>query len=285
MVRGGGFLVCLVKFSRQHDILDERLQSRERGERIMKQLGSAQVYVLALVLIGLTGLLVTEPWIIRVAFLLIILVSGYTAWRLEVSRMEEKWLSTLKQQEQEDHLKLIAVVNRLRHDWMNDTQILFGYIQMKKFDNLRPDMEKIKMTMQQESNLSKLGIPSFIAYLLQFRVQSKTLELNVEVEQEINLGQLPIQHGLIERLVRQMVACIQEHTAFEDGESGTLSLEFDVQEDGLLLDFVYQGPYNREQLEQSILARFSSKGSQYLLENDDWHEEEASVTLRLLFHI
>ena len=102
MVEGRGFLVCLVKFTSQHDILDERLLSGERSERRMKQLGSAQVYLLALVLIGLTGMLVTEPWIIRVAFLLIILISGYTAWRLEASRMEEKWRSKLKQQEQDD---------------------------------------------------------------------------------------------------------------------------------------------------------------------------------------
>ncbi len=80
--------------------------------------------------------------------------------------MEEKWSRELRQQEQHAHQKLIQVVNRLRHDWMNDTQILFGYIQLKKFDNLQPYMEKIKMTMQQESNLSKLGIPSFIAFLL-----------------------------------------------------------------------------------------------------------------------
>ena len=44
-----------------------------------------------------------------------------------------------------------------------------------------------------------------------------------------------------------------------DGESGTLSLEFDVQEDGLLLDFVYQGPYNREQLEQAVEENLLSK--------------------------
>ena len=45
----------------------------------MKQVGSAQVYLLALVLIGLTGMLVVEPWIVRCAFLLIIVFCGYTA--------------------------------------------------------------------------------------------------------------------------------------------------------------------------------------------------------------
>jgi stage 0 sporulation protein B (sporulation initiation phosphotransferase) len=251
----------------------------------MKRAGSAQVYLLAIVLIGLTGMMFVEPWIVRGALLLIIVFCGYTAFKLEASRIEEKWSQNLRQQEDRAQKNLILVINRLRHDWMNDTQILFGYIQLKKFDNLKPYMEKIKMTMQQESNLSKLGIPSLIAFLLLFRVQSKSLELEVELDQEINLVQLPLQGGLIERLVRQTVECVQEHAAVGEDESGTLSLEFDVQEDSLLLDFVYQGPYNRVQLEQSVLEQFSSKVSRYSLENDEWHEEEAGITLRLPFHI
>ncbi len=38
----------------------------------MKQAGSTQVYLLALVLIGLTGMMFVEPWIVRGALLLII---------------------------------------------------------------------------------------------------------------------------------------------------------------------------------------------------------------------
>ncbi|WNR45856.1 Spo0B domain-containing protein [Paenibacillus roseipurpureus] len=251
----------------------------------MKRARGTQVYLLALVLVGLTGMLIGQSWMVRCAFLCVILASGYMYWNLEARRLGEASVSKLSQERRDAHHELIAVVNRLRHDWMNDAQILFGYIQMKKFDNLRPYMEKIKLTMQQESNLSKLGIPSLIAYLLQFRVKSKTLELHVDIEQEINLGQLPLPDGLIESLIRQVVACVQESITFEDGESGTLSLEFDLQEDSLLLDFVYQGPYERERLEQSVATQFASEGNQYLLENEDWHEEEASITLRLPFHI
>jgi len=249
----------------------------------MKRAGSTQVYLLALVLIGLTGMMFVEPWIIRGALLLIIVFCGYTAFKLEASRLEEQWSQELRQQEQQAQQQLIQVINRSRHDWMNDTQILFGYIQLKKFDNLQPYMEKIKMTMQQESNLSKLGIPSLTAFLLLFRVQSKSIELEVELDQEINLGQLPLHDGLIERLVRQTVECVQGHAAASDGESGTLSLEFDVQEDGLLLDFVYQGPYNREQLEKAVKETLLSKVNSYSLEQSEWQEEEAVITLRLPF--
>lgn len=250
----------------------------------MKRVGSTQIYLLALVLIGLTGMTFLEPWIVRVALLLIVVICGYAAFKLEVSRIEEKWSHKLRDEEGLAQRNLIGVINRLRHDWMNDTQILFGYIQLKKFDNLQPYMEKIKMTMQQESNLSKLGIPSLIAYLFVFRVQSKSLELEVALDQEINLGQLPLSDGLIEKLVRQTVECVQQYAAAGEDESGTLSLEFEVQEEGLLLDFVYQGPYQRDQLEKAVQESFRGNVSSYVLEHSDWQEDEAAITIRLPFH-
>ncbi|TXK84734.1 Spo0B domain-containing protein [Paenibacillus sp. N3.4] len=248
----------------------------------MKRVSGAQVYLLALVLIGLTGLMFVEPWLARAALLLLTVFCGYLAFKLEISRIQEKWCEKLRHQEQQSHINLLRVINRLRHDWMNDTQILFGYIQMKKFDNLPPYMEKIKMNMQQESNLSKLGIPSLIAFLLMVRVQSKSLQLDLALDQEVNLAQLPIKEGLIEKLIIQTVGLFEEFAAVEDGECGTLSLELDVQEDYLLLDFVYQGAYNRIQLEQAVGERLA-KADSYSLENNDWQEEEAVIALRLPF--
>ncbi|NHW39733.1 hypothetical protein GQF04_35295 [Paenibacillus aceris] len=228
-------------------------------------------------------MMLLEPWIVRAALLLIIVICGYTAFKLHVSSAEEKRSQELREQEDLAQKNLIQVINRLRHDWMNDTQILFGYIQLKKFDNLQPYMEKIKMNMQQESNLSKLGIPSLIAYLLLFRVQSKSLELEVALDEEINLGQLPLRSGLIERVVRQIVECVQTHAAIGDDESGKLSLEFELQEDGLLLDFVYQGPCQKDRLEKAVKESMSLQANSYSLEHSDWQDEEAVITIRLPF--
>ncbi|WP_240343795.1 Spo0B domain-containing protein [Paenibacillus sp. SYP-B3998] len=249
----------------------------------MKQAGSAQVYLTAIVLIGLTGLMFVEPWVVRAALLLITVLCGYTAFKLEASRIQERWSEELHQQEQQSDTNVLNIVNRLRHDWMNEMQILFGYIQLKKFDNLQPYMEKIKMNMQQESNLSKLGIPSLIAFLVLFRVQSKSLQLEVALDQEVNLGQLPLGGGLIENVVRKTVEIFNRHTAIEADESGVLSLEFDAQEDHLLLDFVYQGSYDRVQLEEAVSHMLLQAAGLYSLEENEWQEEEAVVTLRLPF--
>ncbi|MBD0381701.1 Spo0B domain-containing protein [Paenibacillus sedimenti] len=274
----------MVNFSIWHAILEKRLHSkRERSEAAMKQAGSAQVYLIAIVLIGLTGLMFLEPWVIRAALLLITVLCGYTAFKLEASRMHEKWSRELKQQDQQHDSNVLQIVNRLRHDWMNDMQILFGYIQLKKFDNLQPYMEKIKMNMQQESNLSKLGIPSLIAFLLLFRVQTKSLQLEIELDQEVNLGQLPLRQGLIETLVRKTVELFKQHAAAGGDDCGMLSLAFDAQEDGLLLDFVYQGPYDRDGLNQAVQDALQVKTVYHVLEQFDLQDEEVVLALRLPF--
>ncbi|MFD0694099.1 Spo0B domain-containing protein [Paenibacillus sp. GCM10027628] len=249
----------------------------------MKQAGSAQVYLIAIVLIGLTGLMFVEPWVIRVALLLITVLCGYTAFKLEASRLHEKWSQELQRQENQNDSNVLQIVNRLRHDWMNDMQLLFGYIQLKKFDNLQPYMEKIKMNMQQESNLSKLGIPSLIAYLLLFRVQSKSLQLEIELDQEVNLGQLPLREGLIETMVRKTVELFKQYAASGGDECGVLSLEFDVQEDSLLLDFVYRGPYDGVGLEQEVQKTLQVQTAYHDLEQFELQEEEVVLALRLPF--
>jgi stage 0 sporulation protein B (sporulation initiation phosphotransferase) len=249
----------------------------------MKRAGSAQVYLTSLVLIGLTGLMFVEPWIVRAALLLITVLCGYTAFKLEASRLHEKWSRELHRQEQQHDTNVLQIVGRLRHDWMNDMQILFGYIQLKKFDNLQPYMEKIKMNMQQESNLSKLGIPSLVTFLLLFRVQSKSLQLEIELDQEVNLSGLPLREGLIEAIVRKTVELFKQFAASDCDESGVLSLEFDVQEDGLLLDFVYQGPYDRVAFEQAARETLLLETAAYTVDQFERQEDEAVITLRLPF--
>jgi|GEM_PF-1092456 len=248
----------------------------------MKQTGSVQVYLLVLVLIGLTGLMFVDPWVIRLALILIIVLLGYTAFKLEASRVQEIWSEKLQYEEQRHVANVLQIVNRLRHDWMNDMQIFFGYIQLKKFDNLRPYMEKIKENMQQESNLSKLGIPSLIAYIISYRVKSKWLQLEVELDQEVNLGQLPLRDGLVESLVRRVLGLFEQYAAGSGDEHGVLSLAFDVQEEALLLDFAYQGPYDQAGMEVAIREALR-ESKDVSLDQQGWQDEEAVVTIRLPF--
>jgi len=84
----------------------------------------------------------------------------------------------------------IASLNHHRHDWMNDLQVLYGYLRLGKLDKSLQCVERIKERVTEESRISRLGIPSLVFYLQSFRASGMALELHVEIEDELQLSAL-----------------------------------------------------------------------------------------------
>jgi stage 0 sporulation protein B (sporulation initiation phosphotransferase) len=249
----------------------------------MKRMNGSQVYLLALLVIGAAGMISSGAWPVRTGFAIITAVCGYVYLRLERSRLEEQFRQEQKLLKQGHEVHLLQIVNRVRHDIMNDIQVLFGYIQLKKFDNLSPHMEKIRASFHRESLLSRLGIPSLVAYLYTFRVHVKKMQLEVGLEQELSLQDLPIRDDLIYILVHDTIELFHAYADADQDEPGVLSLEFDAGEDHLLLDFVYQGSYNRDGLQSAVRERLLRDSGDFQVETRDFQEKEAVIALRLPF--
>lgn len=63
-----------------------------------------------------------------------------------------------------------------------------------------------------------------------------------------------------------------------------LSMQLVPEEGSLLLDFVYQGPYNRSLLEEALSLALESGTGRTLaavVEQNDYQEQEAALALRL----
>lgn len=82
----------------------------------------------------------------------------------------------------------IKTLNHHRHDWMNDLQILYGYIQLGKHDKSVGCVGRIKERMEVESKIAMLGIPSLVFYLQSFRTIGSNLELEVVVLNDLYLA-------------------------------------------------------------------------------------------------
>ncbi|MDO7906875.1 Spo0B domain-containing protein [Paenibacillus sp. JX-17] len=82
----------------------------------------------------------------------------------------------------------ISTLNHHRHDWMNDLQVLYGYIRLGKHDKTVQCVERIKERVAEESKIAKLGIPSLVFFLQSFRSYGANLELHVEVQDQMQLG-------------------------------------------------------------------------------------------------
>ncbi|ANS75492.1 hypothetical protein AWM70_13545 [Paenibacillus yonginensis] len=107
------------------------------------------------------------------------------------------WVYMRKQQESERRRLLesfqrtaTSTLAHYRHDWMNDLQILYGYIKLGKHDKLLGSLDRIKERMAAESHISRLGIPSLVFYLQSFREMNNSVQLEVAIQEGLELGPL-----------------------------------------------------------------------------------------------
>lgn len=83
-----------------------------------------------------------------------------------------------------------ATLGHHRHDWMNDLQILYGYIQLGKYDKLAGCVERIKERMADEGKIARLGVPSLVFYLQSFREMNGSIQLEICVQENLHLDDL-----------------------------------------------------------------------------------------------
>ncbi|NOU96036.1 hypothetical protein GC093_22835 [Paenibacillus sp. LMG 31456] len=141
------------------------------------------------------------------------------------------------------NLRLIHLFNHYRHDWMNEIQLLFGYVKLKKYDKLEDLMEKIKNKVQQESYISKLGNAELIVYLLSFQAEVKDLLLEIEMEREVHLNELPLDSQGVGRLLMDLIQVFKRCSVFNGDGLGLhdLVVKFTEKSNLLLIELQYQG--------------------------------------------
>lgn len=236
--------------------------------------------VFILSLFGLTaeiGSSFMKPvWAVLIGLAFILLLRRLLAAETELDQSEQIV-------ETDADKRIISVINHYRHDWMNEIQVLFGYVSLKKYDYIPPFVEKIKLSMHQETLISKLGPPALVAYFYSYRTNSTSMELNVELEEEIKITELPLDANQATELIIRMIEMFKRHAISSFGEPNTLSLELTVAEDHLLVDYVFRGVYSRMELESEMERYLLRNEISSELEQAEFQDHEATVAIRLPF--
>lgn len=189
-----------------------------------------------------------------------------------------------KQREAVNQRQIIELISHYRHDWLNDLQLLFGYISLKKYDNLEGCMDKIRTKALQESSLAKLGIPSLVAFFISFRLYYNALALELEMEEDINLASLPLDQEKVSRLVQMTVKLIHAHAVPSLEEPNILSVQFDLESDALLFDLIYQGGYDEMALQEGVKLIGNAFTARFATMDEEYTANQAVMTIRLPFH-
>ncbi|OAB38951.1 hypothetical protein PMSD_03165 [Paenibacillus macquariensis subsp. defensor] len=174
----------------------------------------------------------------------------------------------------------INTLNHHRHDWMNDLQILYGYIQLGKHDKTIDCVGRIKERIYLEGKLSKLGIPSLVFYLQSFRTIGSNVELEVNIADDLHLSGRMKQDD-IENWVSAIVEAIRAYQYGELtplGETRKLTLSFYEENGDAVAYFEGEGSHvDPEVLQQQIhnVGRSSS------IKAEQVYSSQASFQLRV----
>src|SRR5690606_23387294 len=112
-----------------------------------------------------------------------------------------------------------------RHDWMNDLQVLYGYIRLQKQDKMLECMGKIREKMIVESNIAKLGNPALISFIQSFRTITNSLLLEVDIKGNILLDKMSTDSDKIADSLIQTINAYRFSAKHGQGEPSVLRME------------------------------------------------------------
>lgn len=106
---------------------------------------------------------------------------GWNLVRLVKATQEsmEMYRSNLSRHENE---RTVRMMSRYRHDWMNEFQLLIGYLRLKKYDRVDEFVRQVIHKAKEESVISQLGDIELVSYLLGFNANHHELQLEIVVD-------------------------------------------------------------------------------------------------------
>jgi stage 0 sporulation protein B (sporulation initiation phosphotransferase) len=193
---------------------------------------------------------------VHAAFLVWLLLAA-VVWIAE-ERKEQALRS--KHSIQAMQISALRMLDHHRHDWMNDLQVLYGYIRLGKPDKTVQSVERIRERMAQESKIAKLGSPSLILFIQSFRTITSSLQLNVSVEGEVVLASLPAGGETTSETLIDLIHAYRMAAKPGTGDAAKLDVAFKGLADKLRVSFHYEGELTgSEELRGKIMERL--KGS------------------------
>lgn len=232
-----------------HGIL-VKLGNLKKVGNAMERLATAKYFAAGSVLLPSAAVLIwpSRMWLLAI-FLLWVIGAAWYWIRAERKEQAERLTRTIESMQ----TLSVRTLNHHRHDWMNDLQVLFGYIRLQKQDKTIEYVEKIRERMSNESSIAKLGVPSLITFIQSFRTVTNSLELQVNIKGEVYLNECAVESDKIAETLIQTINAYRFSVKQDFGNPAVLRLELSADSEAVYASFYYQGEFvNEEQWKQKI---------------------------------
>ncbi|MBA4537189.1 Spo0B domain-containing protein [Bacillus aquiflavi] len=144
---------------------------------------------------------------------------------------------------------IVDVLRHVRHDWMNQLQLIKGNLELNKIDRAKEIMNDIITSAQQESRLTNLKLPRLAELLITFNWRPHRFKIKYEViDDQINI----MKHDeMLTKWFKAFLEKLEEGSAsFSDN---LLTILIDKQDQQARFFFDYRGTIiNKTPIEQFL---------------------------------
>ncbi|WP_202080208.1 Spo0B domain-containing protein [Caldalkalibacillus salinus] len=160
--------------------------------------------------------------------------------------------------------QLLNLLKHYRHDWLNDIQIVKGYLTLGKIEDAQRHMDRIIFNAQDESRISQIGDAELAYELMTYNWVQKKVKLHYELdlEEEQDLRTVTVKYPTLKEWVQGILKLSQD-VCIEEADNN-LYLSFDVKSDVLELSLELDGQSNHREARKALQS----------LENDIGHKDQ-----------
>ncbi len=174
-------------------------------------------------------------------------------WAMSASRRQDERFDRMLDHA---HASAIQTLSHHRHDWMNELQVLYGYLRLNKPDKAVDVVDRIRVRMEHDSRLSHIGNPKLSIYFLSFRTMCDTLRLEVVTEEGLQLGRTPDEADRIAHAVIGMINVIRVRATRISGDDKVLTVGLSRSASGFRIDLKITGELAAEGSITAELAQY-----------------------------
>lgn len=202
----------------------------------MKRWKPEWLMLLGAALLTAAIVVLAESALVRVLGLVLFACGGFG-----VHLLRKRHEQNLREQHEQQVESVLEMLQNRRHDWLNDLQLVYAYVKMKKYDRLSEAIRALVEKMEVESRAARLDAPELTLFLHHLATEGSKFKLAVETDEKVRLRQLPepVRRAFCSAMVEAVQALkknVQESETY--GTLPLLTIRFNTR-DQLLIGGLY----------------------------------------------
>jgi stage 0 sporulation protein B (sporulation initiation phosphotransferase) len=144
-----------------------------------------------------------------------------------------------------DKEEFVQYLKHYRHDWLNDIQVIQGYLSLGKIDDVKRVLDQVIMRSHDESKVSQLGDLDLAYFLLTYNWSQDRVILAVEIEEDTaEISSIGKNYPYLLPWIKEITGMVEQ--GCDPEEYNRLLIVLSVQEGRLIMTVEFEGGWEEQ---------------------------------------